>query len=111
MSIVHVKEGGEASTLPAVSVARTSNVCEPCVRPVKLFGEVQDDQPPVSKLALEGRAGLVRAEREARCGRVRGLFGCAVIVVAGAALSIVKVRETGVVWMLVAVSVARTLTV
>ncbi len=40
-----------------------------------------------------------------------GLFGCAVIVVFGAALSTVKVREAGVPWTFVARSVARTRTV
>ncbi len=40
-----------------------------------------------------------------------GSFGSAVIVVFGAVVSIVKVRETGVACTLVAVSVARTLTV
>ena len=34
VSTVQVREAGEASTLPAVSVARTWNVCEPCARPV-----------------------------------------------------------------------------
>jgi hypothetical protein len=34
VSIVQVKLAGEASVLPAVSVARTSKVCEPSARPV-----------------------------------------------------------------------------
>ena len=34
VSIVQVKLAGLASVLPAASVARTSNVCEPSARPV-----------------------------------------------------------------------------
>ena len=34
VSIVQVNDAGEASVLPAPSVARTSNVRDPCVRPV-----------------------------------------------------------------------------
>ena len=33
-------EAGVASTLPAVSVARTSNVCGPSARPVYVLGDV-----------------------------------------------------------------------
>jgi hypothetical protein len=33
-SIVHERDAGDASVLPAVSVARTSNVCKPSARPV-----------------------------------------------------------------------------
>ena len=32
-SIVHVRVAGDASVLPAASLARTSNVCEPSARP------------------------------------------------------------------------------
>jgi hypothetical protein len=34
VSTVHVKVEGVASVLPAASVARTSNVCDPSARPV-----------------------------------------------------------------------------
>ncbi len=34
VSIVQVKHAGVGSVLPAASVARTSKVCEPSVRPV-----------------------------------------------------------------------------
>ena len=34
VSIVQVKDAGDASVLPAASVARTSKVCEPSERPV-----------------------------------------------------------------------------
>jgi hypothetical protein len=34
VSIVQVRDAGEASTLPAASVARTSNVCDPAPSPL-----------------------------------------------------------------------------
>ena len=34
VSTVQVREAGVVSGLPAASVARTWNVCEPCARPV-----------------------------------------------------------------------------
>jgi hypothetical protein len=34
LSTVHVRVAGDASVLPAASVARTANVCGPCARPV-----------------------------------------------------------------------------
>ena len=34
VSTVHVREAGDPSVLPAGSVARTWNVCEPCESPV-----------------------------------------------------------------------------
>ena len=36
--IVHVHTAGEASVLPAASVARTLNVCEPAASPLYAFG-------------------------------------------------------------------------
>ena len=37
--IVQVCVAGEATTLPAASVARTSNVCDPAPRPLYAFGD------------------------------------------------------------------------
>ena len=34
VSTVNVRVAGEASTLPAASIARTANVCSPAARPV-----------------------------------------------------------------------------
>ena len=34
VSTVHVRVAGVWSSLPAASVERTENVCDPCVRPV-----------------------------------------------------------------------------
>ena len=39
-STVHVRDAGVGSTLPAASTARTSKVCEPSARPVKVTGSV-----------------------------------------------------------------------
>ena len=41
---------GVASVLPATSVARTVNVCEPCARPLGAAGLVHAAQAPVSSL-------------------------------------------------------------
>jgi len=38
VSTVHVNDAGLGSVLPAASVARTSNVCEPSMRPVNDSG-------------------------------------------------------------------------
>ena len=48
-SIVQVRLAGEASVLPAASVALTSNVCDPVDNPEYDFGEVQEPKLPPSK--------------------------------------------------------------
>ena len=48
MSTVQVKEAGEASVLPAVSVARTSKVCGPSPRAARVLGLMQEEKPPAS---------------------------------------------------------------
>src|SRR3954452_2454009 len=48
VSIVHVRVAGEASVLPAPSVARTLNVCEPSARPEYALGEVHAAYAPPS---------------------------------------------------------------
>ena len=48
VSTVHVNCAGVGSVLPAPSVARTLKLWLPSQRPVKVFGEVQDEKPPAS---------------------------------------------------------------
>jgi hypothetical protein len=43
-STVQVDEAGVPSVLPASSVARTSKVCEPAAKPVRLSGDEHGDQ-------------------------------------------------------------------
>jgi hypothetical protein len=58
--ISHEWVAGEASTLLAASVARTSKVCGPTARPVYVFAEVQGANEPRSSLHSNVRlAGAV----------------------------------------------------
>src|SRR5207248_10484514 len=41
VSISQVQEAGAGSALPAASIAKTVNVCDPSATPVYVFGEVQ----------------------------------------------------------------------
>src|SRR5690606_10631952 len=47
--IRHDHTAGEASTLPAWSMARTANVCEPSFKPLRVCGELQAVQAPASR--------------------------------------------------------------
>src|SRR5262249_39189345 len=49
-STVHVRSAGVGSLLPARSVARTRNVCEPSTSPVYVVGELQGPNAPPSRL-------------------------------------------------------------
>src|SRR3954451_25429571 len=49
VSTVHVRVAGEASVLPAPSVARTSNLCDPSARPLYAFGDVHAAHAPPSR--------------------------------------------------------------
>jgi hypothetical protein len=46
---VHVRDAGDVSALPAASVARTSNVCEPFARLEYALGEEHELQFPLSR--------------------------------------------------------------
>ena len=48
VSTVKLREAGVGSTLPAASVARTSKVCDPCVRVALVKGEVQEAKAAAS---------------------------------------------------------------
>ena len=50
VSTFQVLAAGDRSFVPAESLARTSKVCEPCGRPVKVFPDVHDDQLRSSSL-------------------------------------------------------------
>ena len=74
-SIVQAREAGDASTLPAASLARTSKLWEPPGEPG--VGLRRATSPPSRAVqpAFERRAGLRRRERDARGsrrGRARG---------------------------------------
>src|SRR5918999_1594940 len=48
VSAVHVRVAGVASTLPAASIARTRNVCDPADSPVTVRGDVHAAHAPLS---------------------------------------------------------------
>jgi hypothetical protein len=48
--MVHVRVAGQGSTLPAASLARTENVCEPMLRPVYALGLEHDAHAEPSSL-------------------------------------------------------------
>ena len=108
VSIVQVKLAGEASVLPAVSVARTSKVCEPSARPGVALRAGAGGPGAAVEAALEARAALVDAKEKSGSAEFAGSFGCAVIDVFGAAVSTVQVNVAGVASVLPAASVART---
>jgi hypothetical protein len=108
-STVHVREAGDASVLPAGSVARTSKVWLPAVSAGEMVcGLVQEDQPPPSirhwkvepgSLALNVNDGVVLFD---------GFGGPESIVVFGAVRSTVQVKLAGEPSVLPTASVART---
>jgi hypothetical protein len=108
VSIVHVYVSGEASVFPAASVARTSKVWSPSASPARLSGLVQAlQEPPSSRHSNVEPPSLEEKEKLAPVAFV-GSPGWAVIVVSGAAVSIVQVKVAGVASVLPAASVART---
>src|SRR4051794_22535462 len=69
-STVQVCAAGEGSVLPAGSVARTRNVCEPSARPVSVLGDVHAAHAPESRrhsnVAPVSEAKLNVADRRVR---------------------------------------------
>ena len=108
VSTVKVREAGVGSTLPAVSRARTSNVCAPCARFVYACGDVHGANAALSRRHSNVEPGLVDGERERR-RRVVGRAGRAARD-RGVRddVSTVNVREAGVASTLPAASMART---
>ena len=98
VSTVIVRVAGVASTLPAGSMARTSKVCEPSLRPMKLPGELQ----------VVNAAGLVESIRHwnvaVPSGELKAQLALAVAMVpvgplsmfvSGTTASVTKDREAG----------------
>src|SRR5918999_105786 len=95
-SIVQVCEAGVASVFPAASVALTSKVCEPALRPVYDFGEVQAAKAPPSSWHSKLEPASLEVNEKLGSASLEGSLGEAVIVVLGSARSIVQVNEAGV---------------
>ena len=105
--IVHVYVAGVASVLPTVSVARTWKLCEPSASDDVVSGDVQGVKTPPSsehwKVAVS-----VAVKLKLDVELLLKIGGFAVIVVSGAAVSIVHVYVAGVASMLPDPSVALT---
>jgi hypothetical protein len=110
--IVQVCVAGEASTLPAPSVARTSNVCEPTPRPLYAFGDAHDAHAPPSMRHSNVDPDSLLANAKLADPDALGFDGPDEIVVSGgvvsAAAEIVQVCVAGEASTLPAASVART---
>lgn len=111
VSTVKVREAGVASVLPAGSVARTANECEPLLRLLIVCGEVQDAYAPESTLhsKVEPPSVAEKVNWALAVVIVSSCWGPLSIVVSGAAVSTLKVRVA--VAALPAASVARTVKV
>src|SRR5918999_1414523 len=107
-SIVHVTAAGVPSVLPAASVALTSKVCEPALRPMYDLGEVHDVNAPASSLHSNVEPASLEVKLKLGSASLSGSEGEAVIVVCGSVRSIVQVKEAGEASTLPAASVALT---
>ena len=108
VSTVHVKDAALPSVLPAGSVARTSNVCEPSASPVYDCPLVQEANEPVSSLHSNVEPASVAVNEKLALVELVGLFGDVVIVVFGAPVSTAQLWVAGVASVVPAGSVART---
>ncbi len=108
VSTVKVREAGVGSTLPAVSRARTSNVCAPCARFVYACGDVHGANAALSRRHSNVEPGLVEVNANDGDALLVAPVGPLVIAVSGNEVSTVNVREAGVASTLPAASVART---
>ena len=107
-SIVQVLVAGVASTLPAVSIARTENVWDPLPSSVNDAGDVQAAKEAESSL----HSNVADPSPDVKENEAAPLFttegGCAVSVVSGAAVSIDHANVAGEGSTFPAASTART---
>src|SRR5690242_8363882 len=94
VSRCHVHVSGDASVLPAASVARTSSVCALSVRPATLCGLVQGDQVPPSTRHSNVEPASVELKLKLGVATLDGSAGLAVIVVSGAVRSTSTLRRS-----------------
>jgi hypothetical protein len=106
VSRCHVQVAGEASVLPAGSVARTSNVWELSVSPATPFGLAQGVQLPPSM--RHSKVDPLSEELKVKLGVVAfdGSAGSAVIVVSGAVRSTSTLRMSLEAWPALSVATA-----
>ena len=113
--MVHVCVAGLASALPAASVARTLNVCDPTLRPLYSFGLVHEAHEAESNWQANVDPDSLELNANDALVEVVDAFGPEPIVVVGGVVSdgavIVHVCVAGLASVLPAASVARTLKV
>src|SRR3954463_5960004 len=103
---VHVRDAGDASTLPAASVARTSNVCAPTASPLTSRGDVHAPHTPPSRRHSNVAASLApNVKLAAVAVPVPGAHP--EVVVSGAVGAPAQLREAGDASTWPAASVAR----
>ncbi len=95
-SIVHVKLAGDASVLPAASVARTTNACVPSPSAPVVCGLVHEAQLPPSTRHWNVDPGSDELKPNAGVVSLDGLGGLESSVVSGAVTSTVQVWPAGV---------------
>jgi hypothetical protein len=110
---VHDRDAGEASVLPAASVARTSNVCAEAARPEYAFGDEHAPQLPPSSRHWNDEPDSVELKSNDADVLDTVPDGPAVIDVSGGVVSAavtftVHVRDAGEASVFPAASVART---
>ena len=108
VSTVKLRDAGVGSTLPAGSVARTSNVWAPSACRAVVWAELQEAQAPPSTRHSNVEPGWSAEKVYVGVASLVGPEGPLSIVVSGAAVSTVKLRDAGVASTLPAGSVART---
>ena len=108
VSIVQVWLAGVWSVLPAVSVARTENVCEPSLRPVYVWPGNKPRSCPRRAGTRTWRSGSSEENSNVASVELVGSNGPASIEVSGAVVSTVHVRVSGDWSVLPRASVART---
>jgi hypothetical protein len=79
-----------APALPAGSVARTSNVCDPSLRPEYVFGLVQEAKEPESSLHSKVLPGSLAVKAKLGVESFVSTAGFDVNVANGATVSIVQ---------------------
>ena len=108
VSTVKLRDAGVASTLPAGSVARTSNVWAPSASEAVVWAELQEPQAPASTRHSNVEPAWSAENANVGVESFVGPDGPLSIVVCGAAVSTVKLRDAGVASTFAAGSVART---
>ncbi len=108
MSTVNARDAGVGSTFPAVSVARTSKVCAPSASDPVVSGVEQEPHAPPSTRHSKLEPAWLAENANVGVASLVGPEGPLSIVVFGAAVSTVKLREAGVASTFPARSVART---